>query len=40
MQFTLYAVARRGRGESDQAHEAMTSAPKMYAEAVTRFLLS
>lgn len=23
-----------------QAHEAMTSAPKMYAEAVTRFLLS
>lgn len=77
--FTVYAVARRGRGETDataghtlddesldvespqalyatdalaavlpaatigalpgQAHEGMTTAPAMYAEAVSRFLL-
>jgi pimeloyl-ACP methyl ester carboxylesterase len=79
-QFTVYAIARRGRGETDatedhsledesvgtesprdfyvtdglarvlpdprieelrgQAHEAMTTAPELYAEAVSRFLLS
>jgi hypothetical protein len=33
-------VTVRVEGLAGQAHEAMTAAPELYAESVTRFLLS